>query len=133
MAFGQSLLAQGFRYVIIGCVIFAIDVGLFAIFVSVESDLYVVANIVSKFVSAAVGFVLHKCFTFSWDQEKRGLRQFTYYCILLSLNTLLSTGLLYLAVDLWHSPTVASKIGADIVVISLSFLASRWIIFRAAS
>jgi putative flippase GtrA len=128
----RSLTGQTIRYLAVGGVVYALDVGSFAVLLAfVNHAGYLIANMIAKSIAATAGFFLHKHFTFSWAQRDRLKRQFALYVSLFVFNTTLSTVLVYFLVSRLSLPTMPSRIGVDIVVIVTAFMASRMIVFRS--
>lgn len=129
----QSLSRQTVRYVIVGAVVYGIDVGLFIILMMViPKRHYLEANTVAKMVAAIAGFFLHKHFTFSWEQRHSIVRQIALYAAVFAFNMALSTGLVYLLVGRLALPTLPSRIFVDVVVTGAAFFASRQLVFRVS-
>jgi putative flippase GtrA len=127
-----SVAGQTIRYLAVGSVVYAIDVGLFsAIVISLDRRYYLAANVVAKIAAAAVGFLLHRHFTFARRQRQRWHGQLMLYGLLFVLNLGLSSVLLFLSVALLRLEPVASKIAADLVVFFASFVINRQIVFRS--
>lgn len=129
----HSLSSQSLRYLIVGGLVYSLDVGLFIVLAAFARSYYLEINVVAKTVSAIVGFVLHKRFTFSWEQRHSIKRQFVLYVLLFVFNISMSTGLIYLLVGRLSLPTLPTRIAVDMVVIATAFLVSRYMVFRASS
>lgn len=129
----HSLSSQSFRYLIVGGVVYGIDVGTFVVLIALAKNHYLEMNVVAKTLSAFVGFFLHRHFTFSWEQRHSMKRQFILYVLLFAFNMALSTGLIYLLVGRLSLPTLPSRIAVDMVVIVTAFIVSRQMVFRTSS
>jgi putative flippase GtrA len=130
----DTVFAQLFRYILVGSAVYAVDVGLFAFLLALPGGVhYLIANGASKAVAATVGFLLHKHFTFRWEQAGGALGQSLAYALLFLFNLGLSTALLSLSVDLLALPALLSKIVTDVIVVALSFALSRSFVFRRVS
>jgi len=128
----QSLQAQLGRYLLVGCAIYAIDVGLFwAIVTIVGSHYYLAVNCTSKITATAIGFALHRSFTFRWQQEHGLARQSILYGVLFLFNVGLSTVLLFLCVGAFFQPPLPSKIVTDAVIAVTAFMTNRHLVFRS--
>jgi putative flippase GtrA len=127
----HSISGQSVRYLLVGAVVYGVDLGLFTVIIALSSArLYVAANVAAKVAGAAVGFALHKNVTFTWQQQSSIVVQSLLYGTLLLFNMGLSTALLYLAVSGFAQSAIASKIAIDIVVVGISFVISRSLVFR---
>ncbi len=122
---------QSIRYLLVGCIIYMVDLGTFAAIITGSSGrYYLFANLAAKGVAAGLGFVLHKKVTFTWRQQDPAAVQSLLYCALLLFNLGMSTMLLYLSVGLMAQPEVPSKIAVDAIVTGISFVISRNLVFR---
>lgn len=129
----QSLSRQTVRYVIVGGVVYGIDVGLFIILMMMTPKThYLEANTLAKTVAAIAGFFLHKHYTFSWEQRHSMVRQIVLYAALFAFNMGLSTGLVYLLVGRLALPTLPSRIFVDVLVTATAFFVSRQLVFRVS-
>jgi putative flippase GtrA len=122
---------QSIRYLLVGCIIYMVDLGTFAVIITGSSGrYYLLANLAAKAVAAALGFALHKTVTFTWRQQDPAAVQSLLYCTLLLFNLGLSTLLLYVLIGLLAQPELSSRIAVDVGVTGFSFLVSRGLVFR---
>jgi putative flippase GtrA len=128
----QAALHQLVRYGIVGVIVYAADFVAFAILMVLMPDAYLAANIVGKTTGAIVGFLLHKKFTFSWDQKDSAKRQAGAYLLLFGFNLAVSSLLIWLLVDFAHANAFIAKLFVDVIVIAGSFIANRLWVYRAA-
>ncbi|MEY2928223.1 MAG: hypothetical protein RL367_2700 [Pseudomonadota bacterium] len=128
----QSLVQQVFRYGAVGLVVFGCDFATYAALLHSVPSAYLPANVAGKAVGAAVGFVLHKYFTFSWDQKQRTGQQILSYLALMLLNFATSCVLLWLLVARLGLDKFVAKVMTDLVVIATSFLVGRLWVYRPA-
>ncbi len=128
----QSLVHQIGRYGAVGLFVFACDFAVYMLVLHFAASAYLPANICGKAVGAAVGFVLHKRFTFSWEQKHRTGKQMLSYLALMLLNFATSTVLLWLLVAQIGADKFVAKVIVDILVIATSFLVGRLWVYKAA-
>ncbi len=128
----QSLIAQLLRYVLVGGVVYLCDLAVFALLLAAAPAAHLAANLAGRLAGAAVGFVLHRQFTFSWAQRDGRARQALAYASVLIANIAVSTFLLWLAVDRAGIDPLAARIMVDAVVIAAAFVAGRQFVYRPA-
>lgn len=128
----QTAFHQLVRYGIVGGIVYAADFVAFAILMALTPGVYLAANIVGKTTGAIVGFLLHKKFTFSWDQKDSAKRQAATYLLLFGFNLAASSLLIWLLVDFAHANAFIAKLFVDVIVIAGSFIANRLWVYRAA-
>lgn len=128
----QGLLHQMIRYVMVGGVVFASDFLAYALLLWTMPGAYLPANMIGKAIGAAVGFVLHRSFTFSWDQKDGAGRQALSYAAVFLANIASSSLLLWLLVGQIGMNEYAAKLIVDAVVIATSFVAGRLWVYRPA-
>ena len=95
----QGVPHQLLRYGLVGGIVYGSDFTAFAVTLWLSGSMYLTANIIGKITGAAVGFVLHRQFTFSWEQKDGLARQALLYTGLLLANIAGSSMLLWLLVD----------------------------------
>jgi putative flippase GtrA len=128
----QGALHQLVRYGIVGGIVYAADFGAFALLMWLMPDAYLPANIVGKTTGACVGFLLHKKFSFSWDQKDSSKRQAAAYLLLFGTNLAASSLLMWFLVDYAKANAFIAKLFVDGIVIAASFVANRLWVYRAA-
>jgi putative flippase GtrA len=128
----QSLIAQLVRYVLVGGIVYLCDLAVFALLLAAAPDAHLMANLAGRVAGAALGFVLHRQFTFSWAQRDGRVRQALAYVSVLVANIAASTFLLWLAVDQVGIDSLAARIMVDAVVIAAAFVAGRQFVYRPA-
>jgi putative flippase GtrA len=128
----QGVMHQMMRYGIVGGVVYLSDFAVFAAILWFVPDAYLVANVIGKVTGALVGFVLHRNFTFSWEQKDKTSRQAASYFLLLATNLIISSLLMWLLVDTMGANAFVAKLFVDIVVIATSFVAGRLWVYRPA-
>ena len=128
----QSAMHQAARYGLVGACVFATDLGVFWVVLQAAPPAYLAANVAGKIAGAGLGFVLHRRFTFGWQQKDRGSRQLVSYLCLFAANLALSSALLALLVCGFAVHKLVAKVLVDAVVIATSFVVSRYWVYRAA-
>jgi putative flippase GtrA len=128
----QGFLFQAIRYGLVGGIVVACDFAAYSVFLWFVPGAYLPANWLGKLVGAGTGFVLHKHFTYSWEQRDGTGRQVLSYIALLGFNIALSSLLLWLMVGLAGWDKYLSKLAADAVVIATAFVGSRLWVYRPA-
>lgn len=126
------LTGQVARYGLVGLLVLALDYAVFAGLLSLLPGQHLAANIAGKLAGAAIGFILHKYVTFAGAQADRTGRQAMSYTLLLGFNLLLSSALLWLLVDRLAFNAYGARLFVDAVVIGVSFLGSKFWVYRAA-
>jgi putative flippase GtrA len=128
----QSIWHQVARYGAVGLFVFACDFASYAAIIHFAPGAYLVANLVGKAIGAGVGFVLHKHFTFSWEQKHRTGAQIVSYLALMLFNFASSSTILWLLVAQLGMDKLIAKIIVDMVVIATSFVVGRIWVYKAA-
>ncbi len=128
----QGLLHQMIRYGLVGGVVYVSDFAAFALVLWTLPGAYLLGNIFGKATGAVVGFVLHRKFTFSWEQKDNAGRQALSYLLVFFANIASSSLLLWLLVDLAAANPIVAKLFVDVLVIATSFVASRLWVYRPA-
>lgn len=128
----QSPVDQVVRYGAVGLCAAAADFLIYLALLAVLPGAYVTANAGGKATGATLGFFLHKRVTFAWDQRDGTARQMISYVSLFMANLALSSALLGMLIGGLHVGQVAAKIIVDAVVIAVSFIVSRTIVYRPA-
>ncbi len=128
----QSPVDQAARYGIVGLCVVAADFLFYLGVLALLPDAYLTANACGKAAGALLGFVLHKHVTFAWAQRDGTMRQLLSYAGLFLANLMLSSVLLGGLIGILHFNALLAKIVVDGIVIGVSFLASRNLIYRRA-
>ena len=126
------LTGQVARYGLVGLLVLALDYAVFAGLLALLPGQHLAVNIAGKLAGAAIGFVLHKYVTFAGEQADGTGRQALSYALLLGFNLLLSSALLWLSVDWLRLNAYGARLFIDAVVIGVSFLGSKFWVYRAA-
>lgn len=131
MMAGNGLLAQAMRYGAVGLVVLAADFAIYSIILMLAPGWFLPANIAGKLTGAALGFVLHRRVTFRWQHRDSAGRQLLSYFALLGFNLLLSSALLWLAIERFGANAYFAKLAVDIVIVGTAFLLSRFWVYRS--
>lgn len=127
----RKLSLQLARYVGVGLVVTLIDYAVFL--VSMHLGLSAPrANVASKLAATLAGAVLHRRFTFAGPQRLGLARQMLAYAALSLFNLGLSTALIVVFSSHLGWPALLAKLTADVFVIALSFVVSRFFIYAPA-
>ncbi len=116
------------RYVGVQILAYGIDMGGFLAILALGGE-PLLANVIAKLAAGGFAFLAHRRLTFAVHQSSAAGGQLLRYSLLLALNVPLATGLLALLLP-WIAVPAAAKFIADVVCVGLTFLASRWLVFR---
>jgi len=130
MTTGNGLIVQAARYGLVGLVVLAVDFGVYSLLLVLLPGQFLAANICGKIAGAALGFVLHRQVTFRWAQRDGAARQFAAYLAVLGFNLLLSSALLWIAIERLGANAYFAKLGVDVIVVGTAFLLSRLWVYR---
>lgn len=128
----DGLISQSAKFLLAGGVVFLFDyiVFLISMYFLTDNEIFS-ANIIGKISGFALGFILHKYWTFAGKQDHKTTRQFVFYILLFAFNLALSTGLLFLLTEMTRAPVLLCRLLTDIAVVIISFLVNRQIIFKS--
>lgn len=90
------------------------------------------ANAGSKVAATLLGAYLHRRYTFAGPQRLNLLRQMLAYATLATFNLALSTGVIVLLMNVAGWSALVSKLSADLLVIVISFVVTRVLIYAPA-
>jgi putative flippase GtrA len=124
------MLPQTLKYVSVGALLYFLDLGVFSAIVLVDDGLYIWANVVARLAGAAVGFLLHRHWTFRGNHRHAVATQALMYASLLMANVVASSAILYLFVRVFGLGEIPARVLTDAIVIMSNFVASRAVIFR---
>lgn len=130
MLTGNGMVAQAVRYAAVGLVVLAADFAVYSAILFAAPGRFLAANLAGKAVGAGLGFVLHRMVTFRWTQRDPAARQLLSYLTVLGFNLLLSSLLLWLAIDRFGANPYLAKLAVDIVIVGSAFLLSRLWVYR---
>ena len=130
MMSGNGIVAQAARYVGVGLVVLAFDFAVYSAVLLGAPGRFLAANLAGKAGGAALGFVLHRTITFRWEQRDPAARQVLSYLAVLGFNLLLSSLLLWLAIDRLGANPYVAKLAVDVVIVGSAFLLSRLWVYR---
>lgn len=129
---GESALASLARYGFSGGCVYAADIAAFTFLHWGAGIGPQTSNLVAKIGAAALGFLLHRRFTFSAQDTDNIGGQVARYSGLLVFNIVLSAALVFLFIAALEFPVLPFRILADVVVIVCSYLGMRFFVFRTA-
>ena len=121
---------QAVRYGAVGLFVLAADFAVYWLVLAAAPQSYFAANLAGKLVGAALGFILHRTITFRWAHRDGPGRQFLSYLSVLGFNLILSSLLLWLAIDRLGANAYFAKLTVDIIIIGSAFLLSRIWVYR---
>ncbi len=116
------------RYIGVQLVAYGIDMGGFLLVMLLGGG-PLLANVAAKLAAGGVAFLAHRRLTFAVHGQPGAGAQLLKYTMLLVLNVPLATGALAVLLP-WIAPPALAKFLADVVCVGLTFLASRWLVFR---
>lgn len=119
-------------YVAVQLLAYGIDVGTFILLVEGFAVSPLWANIGAKVMAGCFAFFSHRHVTFDAAAGGRLSDQALRYVLLLAANSLASSALLALFMQLTPSPILA-KVAADVILIAVSFSLSKAVVFRGAN
>ena len=130
MTSDNRIVVQAMRYGVVGLVVLAADFAVYWLILLAAPGSFFVANLAGKLVGAGLGFVLHRTVTFRWEQRDGPARQLLSYLSVLGFNLLLSSLLLWLAIEHLGMNAYVAKLAVDIVIVASAFLLSRLWVYR---
>ena len=107
---------------------YAIDMGLFLVFLKLTILDAVWANVTSKLISAVFSFSAHRSLTFPSADRDAKISQALKYFLLLGINIPLATIMLTLLMKWIEQPALAKFI-ADVICVGISFAQTRYLVF----
>lgn len=119
------------RYGLVQVTAYAVDMGLFIV-LSHLGAAPLVSNAFSKIASAVFSYNAHQRFTFSASGgggKQRQWRQIALYFGLMAVNIPIASVILSLLMAI-VSPLVLAKFLSDVACVFLSYLQTRYIVFR---
>lgn len=117
-------------YVAVQLLAYGIELGSFSLIrFGLETDV-VIANVAAKVFAGCFALFAHRNITFSCASEQPLFSQAAKYFFILLINSFLASALLALLLHFATSVTVLIKIGTDVIMIVVSFAASKAMVFR---
>lgn len=114
-------------YVAVQLLAFALDFSVFwALFSTTQMP--ILANVLAKCCAGACAFFLHRSFTFAQSSQSDLLPQVLKYVTVLLLYIPASSLALFLLMEFF--PPLIAKVVADVILVGLSFMISRYLIFK---
>ena len=120
-----------FRYTLVQLLAYGIDMGGFLVLLWAGLFGPFLANVLAKSAAGLFAFAAHRQFTFGTIGNGGTVGQGLRYFLLLALNVPLSSGLLALLL-LWVPQAVVAKVLSDVVMVAVTYWASKLLVFRAA-
>ncbi|NEX77488.1 GtrA family protein [Bacillus thermocopriae] len=122
------------NYLIFGVLTTIVNIALFWVMVSYFGWNYQIATVFAWVLSVAFAFITNKRFvfnsqSFAWSVIEKELIQFYFFRV---ISLLFDLFLMYLFIELVHVGEIYAKVIANIVVILINYMASKWIIFGKA-
>ena len=130
MTSDNRIVVQAMRYGAVGLVVLAADFAVYSLLLFAAPGSFFTANLAGKLVGAGLGFVLHRTVTFRWEQRDGAARQLLSYFFVLGFNLLLSSLLLWLAIERLGANAYVAKLAVDVVIIGSAFILSRLWVYR---
>lgn len=119
------------RYVIVGGGTYVVDFLVYLLVVTLAPALYLQGNVAGRIAGAALGFVLHKYWTFGGNHTRSAPVQALSYAALLGFNIAFSSALLMgFHTYLPALGPVFSRIATDVIVIAFTFICSKHIFHK---
>ena len=127
-------LSQQFgRYMVSGGIVYACDLGVFTLLNYIAPVHYIYWTVAGRVAGALVGFALHNFYTFKGEKQHASHVRALRYILLFTSNAALSVLLLRLATEYLTVPILAARIVVDVIIIILTFVISRQLVFSAKS
>lgn len=125
-------LSQQFgRYMVSGGIVYACDLAVFTLLNFLAPTHYIYWTVAGRIAGALVGFLLHNLYTFRGEKEHASHVRALRYILLFISNAALSVLLLRLAIEYLSIPVLAARIAVDVIIIILTFIISRQLVFSA--
>lgn len=115
-------------YVVFGAFTTLINIAVYFIFTDIFHINYIIANIVSWFVSVMFAYVTNRIWVFESDNENVAKEVFLFYGGRI-FTVVVDTLLMILFIDVLSIGNFVSKITVSIIVIILNYLFSKWVVF----
>ena len=125
-----NLLAQLFRYVIVGGVAFVVDYGLLFVLTEYLHFHYLVSATISFVAGLVVNYVISTSWIFRHSKLESRAAEFTIYSLIGVVGLLFNNALLYLLTDCLHLHYMFSKLITAALVMGWNFLGRRIILFK---
>lgn len=118
-------------YLIFGVMAFCLNVGLFASFHSVAGMNVLLANAVSWILTVLFAFFTNRIYVFQAGSGGLSVlfRQMLSFCSGRFFTLLVEEAILWLFISVLDFTSIPVKIAAQIVVVVLNYIISKWIVF----
>jgi putative flippase GtrA len=127
----RSLFAMLSRYAGVGLVVAISDYLAYGAALLFGASV-LLANLLSRLVATIVGAWLHRRYTFAGPQRWDLARQMMGFAALSGVNLLISSALIHVLHHHAGLNPLWSKVGTDVVIVLISLVVSRWLIFAPA-
>ena len=124
----MALKKELISYVVFGAFTTLINIAVYFIFTDIFHINYIIANIVSWFVSVMFAYVTNRIWVFESDNENVAKEVFLFYGGRI-FTVIVDTLLMILFIDVLSIGNFVSKITVSIIVIILNYLFSKWVVF----
>ncbi|AIM16242.1 MULTISPECIES: GtrA family protein [Neobacillus] len=119
------------NYLIFGVLTTIVNIALFWGMVSYFDWNYQIATVVAWVLSVAFAYITNKRYvfhskSFAWSVIEKELIQFYFFRV---ISLLFDLFLMYLFIELVRVGEIYAKVIANIVVILINYMASKWIVF----
>lgn len=128
----KASMVQFIKFGIVGLSNTVISLAVYYFFLCINDDLYLAGNILGWIISVANAFFWNNKYVFTSKEfeSQKILRKLGKTYLSYGVTFLLSTGLLYLEVDILHWSAVISPALNLIITIPLNFLLNKFWTFR---
>lgn len=96
----KKLLAQIFKFAIVGGISFVVDFAVYGIMCNVLGIHYIISGVAGFFVSVVVNYLLSMKFVFVSKEDMRKDKEFIIFVILSLIGMLLNSVILFICIDL---------------------------------
>lgn len=127
----RPALRQFIKFSVVGVSNTTVDFVLFTLLTRVVGLHYLGANILSFTVAATWSYFANRTWTFR-DRSARIRSQFPKFALVSGIGLLLTSGLLFLFIDILHVHDLLAKVFAIGIVLFWNFLVNRYWTFRGA-
>ena len=118
-------------YLIFGVMAFCLNVGIFAFFHSAAGMNVLLANAVSWLLTVLFAFFTNRIYVFQAGSGGLSVlfRQMLSFCSGRFITLLVEEAILWLFISVLDFTSIPVKIAAQIVVVVLNYIISKWIVF----
>ena len=120
------------RYTAIQFLAYGIDMSTFFFALSIEAIGPISANVIAKIIAGFFAFIAHRNFTFLSANNVSPRGQAIKYFLLLGLNIPVASVILIFLLMFFSEPVLAKFI-ADVICVGLTYLFSKYVVFKSPS